>query len=95
MPRPVTTHSKKRPPLEVFIDGPHGAPSSAILDAEHAVLVRTEISAGGGTIVSVRPRQVAVLCLEVVHTAHLNRMEKYDGSKSSCSLLPCRSASSG
>merc|ERR1719229_956110 len=41
--RPVTTHSKKRPPLEVFIDGPHGAPSSTIFDAEHAVLVATGI----------------------------------------------------
>ena len=51
--------------------------------------------AAGGAIVSVRPRQVAVLCLEVAHTAYLNRMEKYDGSKSTCTLLPCRSASSG
>ena len=40
---------------------------------------------GGGTIVSVRPRQVAVLCLERAEAASLNRMEKYDGSKSSCS----------
>ena len=31
---------------------------------------------GGGTIVSVRPRQVAVLCLEVAHPAYLNRIEK-------------------
>ncbi len=41
--RPRTTHSRKRPPLEVFVDGPHGAPSSAIFAAEHAVLVATGI----------------------------------------------------
>jgi hypothetical protein len=40
MIRAVTTHSKKRLPLEVFIDGPHGAPSSAIFNAEHAILVQ-------------------------------------------------------
>ena len=56
---------------------------------------RSGAQPGGGTIVSVRPRQVAVLCLERAQAAPLNRMEKYDGSKSSCSLLPCRSASSG
>ena len=41
--RPKTTHSKLSKPLEVFIDGPHGAPSSAIFAAEHAVLVATGI----------------------------------------------------
>ena len=40
-----------------------------------------EAGAGGGTIVSVHPRQVAVLCLEQAQAAPLNRMEKYDGSK--------------
>ena len=34
------------------------------------------IQPGGGTIVSVRPRQVAVLCLEPAQAASLNRMEK-------------------
>ncbi len=42
-PRPTTRHSRSRPPLEVLVDGPHGAPSSAIFAAEHAVLVATGI----------------------------------------------------
>jgi len=41
--RPKTVHSSRRKPLEVFIDGPHGAPSSGIFAAEHAVLVATGI----------------------------------------------------
>ena len=41
--RPKTTHSRARKPLEVYIDGAHGAPSSAIFQAEHAVLVATGI----------------------------------------------------
>ena len=57
--------------------------------------IRAAIVPGGGTIVSVHPCRVAVLCLERAQVASLNRMEKYDGSKSSCSLLPSRSASSG
>ena len=33
-----------RPPLEIFIDGPYGAPSSAIFNGvDHAVLVATGI----------------------------------------------------
>ena len=64
-------------------------PSTARFTASHLSLP------GGGTMVSVRPCQVAVLCMERAQAASLNRMEKHDGSNSSCSLLPCRSASSG
>ena len=33
-----------RPPLEVYIDGPYGAPSSAVFnDLDHVVLVATGI----------------------------------------------------
>ncbi len=43
--RPKTSHSAMRPPLEVFIDGPYGAPSSSIFNGncDHAVLVATGI----------------------------------------------------
>jgi len=41
--RPRTVHSSRRKPLEVYLDGPHGAPSSGIFAAEHAVLVATGI----------------------------------------------------
>ena len=41
------------------------------------LLVRNRgLQSGGGTIVSGRPCQIAVLCLEVAHTAYLNRIEK-------------------
>lgn len=42
--RPKTSHSSMRPPLKVFIDGPYGAPSSAVFrDVDHAILVATGI----------------------------------------------------
>ena len=42
--RPPTSHASLRPPLKVFIDGPYGAPSSAVFrDVDHAILVATGI----------------------------------------------------
>ena len=42
--RPKTSHSSARPPLTLFLDGPYGAPSSALFhDCSHAVLICTGI----------------------------------------------------
>ena len=42
--RPKTSHSSTRPPLNIYIDGPFGAPSSAVFNnCSHAVLVATGI----------------------------------------------------
>ena len=43
LPRPTTSHSSRSKPLEIYIDGPNGAPASDIFDAEHAVLIATGI----------------------------------------------------
>lgn len=45
MMRPKTSHSSLRQPLEIFIDGPFGAPSSGVFNnnVDHAVLIATGI----------------------------------------------------
>ena len=45
MQRPKTRHSKKHSPLEVYLTGPYGAPTSGLFygKVEHAVLIATGI----------------------------------------------------
>ena len=42
--RPKTSHSSMHAPLEIYLDGPHGAPSSGVFyRVDHAVMVATGI----------------------------------------------------
>ena len=66
LPPPVSTYWRA-------FASPYGRDSKV---RRHTTRTFKSFNPGGWTIVSVRPRQVAVLCLEPAQAASLNRMEK-------------------